>query len=100
MLVPEGGFPLTETVRPQLGLQREVTLTSSSLFVLFGQQTYPLMPINPVFCTPALLKRKLNYGWHRPVFTLWVAEQVVSAHSEKDLNNKPAISDLHTVKLI
>lgn len=65
-------FPLTETVRPQLGLQREVTLTSSSLFVLFGQQTYPLMPINPAFCTHALLKRKLDHGWHRPcsVYTL------------------------------
>lgn len=105
MLVPEGGFPLTETVRPQLGLQREVTLTSSSLFVLFGQQTYPLMPINPAFCTHALLKRKLGMaGTGHSVFTLWDcrAGRFSRAHSEKkkDLNNKAAISDLHTVKLI
>lgn len=86
MLVPEGGFPQRETVRPQLGLQHEVTLTSSSLFVLFGQQTYPLMPINPAFCTHALLKRKLGHGWHRPcsVYTLGCRAGCVSrAHSEK-----------------
>lgn len=86
MLIPEGGFPLRETVRPQLGLQCEVTLTSSSLFVLFSQQTYPLMPINPAFCTHALLKRKLGHGWHRPcsVYTLGCrAGRFSRAHSEK-----------------
>lgn len=104
-LLPEGVFPLTETVRPQLGLQREVTLTSSSLFVLFGQQTYPLMPINPAFCTHALLKWKLGHGWHRPcsVYTLGLQNrsfQSCTLRKKKDLNNKAAISDLHTVKLI
>lgn len=41
--------------------QRSVTLDCPSLFVPFGPQSYPLMPINPAFCTRALHKRMLGH---------------------------------------